>query len=83
MPDIAFKTKYSAGSASALFDLYKFNINTKSIFSFYLAQPRYGRSFTDYAPIKLTIDANGDFFSPKKEADTKELFELLKSRVEK
>lgn len=83
MPDIAFKTKYSAGSASAIFDLYKFNINTKSIFSFYLAQPRYGRSFTDYAPIKLTIDATGDFFSPKKEADTKELLELLKSRVGK
>lgn len=83
MPDVAFKTKYSAGSASVLFDLYKFNINAKSIFSFYLAQPKYGRSSTDYAPIKLTIDATGDFFSPKKEADTKELLDLLKSRVTK
>lgn len=83
MPDIAFKTKYSAGSASAIFDLYKFNIDAKSIFSFYLAQPKYGRSFTDYAPIKVTIDATGDLFSPKKDADTKELFELLKSRTEK
>ena len=83
MPDIAFKTKYSVGSASVLFDLYKFNINAKSIFSFYLAQPKYGRSFTDYSPIKITIDATGDFFSPKKEADTKDLFELLKSRVTK
>lgn len=82
MPNLAFKTKYSAGSGSAIFDLYKFNLDASSIFSFYLAKPKYGRSFTDYAPIKMTIKATGNLLSPKKEADTKELVELLKSRVE-
>lgn len=81
MPNLAFKTKYSAGSGSAIFDLYKFNLDSSSIFSFYLAKPKYGRSFTDYAPIKMTIKATGNLLSPKKEADTKELVELLNSRV--
>ena len=83
MPNLAFKTKYSAGSGSATFDLYKFNLDANSIFSFYLAKPKYGRSFTDYAPIKMTIKATGNLLSPKKEADTKELLELLNSRVQK
>ncbi len=83
MPTIAFKTKYSAGSASATFDLYKFNLDANGIFSFYLAKPKYGRSFTDYAPSKMTVKATGNLLSPKKEADTKELVELLKSRVQK
>ena len=82
MPNLAFKTKYSAGSGSVIFDLYKFNLDANSIFSFYLAKPKYGRSFTDYSPTKMTLKAVGNLFSPKKEADTKELLELLNSRVQ-
>jgi hypothetical protein len=77
---LAFKTKYSAASGSALFNLYDFNLDASTIFSFYLAKPKYGRSTTDYAPVKMTVTANGNLLSPKKTADTKELEEILKSR---
>ena len=80
LPSIAFKTKYSAGSGSAIFNIYNFNIDASTIFSFYLAKPRYGRSSTDYAPTKMTVTAKGNLLSPKKEADTKELEETLKAR---
>ncbi|MDP5083285.1 MAG: AsmA-like C-terminal region-containing protein, partial [Rickettsiaceae bacterium] len=77
---LAFKTKYSAASGSALFNLYDFNVDSSTIFSFYLAKPKYGRSTTDYAPAKMTVTANGNLLSPKKTADTKELEEILKAR---
>jgi len=83
MPTLAFKTKYSAGVGSAIFDLYKFNLDANAVFSFYLAKPKYGRNYTDYAATKMPINVTGNPFSPKKEADTKELMEFLKDRVQK
>ncbi len=80
LPSIAFKTKYSAGSGSVIFNIYDFSVDASTIFSFYLAKPRYGRSSTDYAPTKMTVTAKGNLLSPKKEADTKELEEALKAR---
>jgi len=80
LSSLAFKTKYSAASGSALFNLYDFNVDASTIFSFYLAKPKYGRSTTDYAPVKMTVTASGNLLSPKKTADTKELEEILKAR---
>lgn len=77
---LTFKTKYSTGTGSATFNLYDFSIDASSVFSFYVAKPKYGRSVTDYAPIKMTITAKGNFFTPKKEADTKKLVDFLKTR---
>ncbi len=80
LSDLLFKTKYSSATGSVLFNLYDFNIDASTIFSFYLAQPRYGRSTRDYAPTKMTVTAKGNFLSPKKNANTKELEEALKVR---
>lgn len=78
-PAITFKTNNTAASASASIDIYKFDINAKTIFSFFLANPTRGRSDVDNAP-KMTVTATGDLFIPKKTAETQELEELLKNR---
>jgi hypothetical protein len=83
MPSLVFKTLYSSGSGSAVFDLYKWSLDANGIFSFYLAQPKRGRSSVDYSANKMTIKAIGNVLSPKKEADTTELLEVLKSRNQK
>lgn len=83
LPSIAFKTKYSIGQGIAKFNLYDFNLDALGKFSFYLAKPRYGRSATDYAPSEMTVTAKGNFFNPKKEANTESLQEVLKSRNQK
>ena len=80
LPSMAFKTKYSIGQGAATFNLYDFNLDISSIFSFYLAKPKYGRSVTDYAPAKMSVTAKGNFFNPKKEAKTEDLKEVLKAR---
>ena len=83
MPSVAFKTKYSIGQGSATFNLYDFNVDATSSFSFYLAKPKYGRSSTDYAPAKMSVTAKGNLFTPKKEANTEDLQEVLKTRNQK
>jgi hypothetical protein len=83
LPSIAFKTKYSIGQGSATFNLYDFNVDATSNFSFYLAKPKYGRSSIDYAPAKMSVTAKGNLFNPKKEANTEDLKEVLKTRLEK
>ncbi len=83
LPSIAFKTKYSMGQGSARFNLYDFNFDASAIFSFYLAKPKYGRSVTDYAPTNMSVTAKGNFLNPKKEANTENLREVLKTRNEK
>ncbi len=83
LPSMAFKTKYSIGQGVATFNLYDFNLDVSSIFSFYLAKPKYGRSVTDYAPAKMSVTAKGNFFNPKKEAKTEDLKEVLKARNQK
>jgi hypothetical protein len=80
LPSITFKTKYSAGSGAATFNIYDFNIDSSAIFSFYLAKQKHGRSVVDYAPSKMTVTAKGNLFSPKKESDTKELETILMDR---
>ena len=80
LSSLAFKTKYSVASGSALFNLYDFNVDSSTIFSFYLAKPRYGRSLTNYAPAKMTVTARGNLLYPKKTADTKEIEEILRAR---
>jgi hypothetical protein len=83
MPSLIFKTKYSSASGSAIFDLYKWNLDANSIFSFFLAKPKRGRSSADYAATKMKVKAVGNVMSPKKEADTEELIAVLKSRNQK
>lgn len=80
LSDMAFKTKYSAGVGAALLNLYDFSVDASTLFSFYLAKPQRGRSYTDYAPAKMGVTMKGNIFSPKKTADTKDLEELLKAR---
>lgn len=80
LPSITFKTKYSAGSGAATFNIYDFNIDSSAIFSFYLAKQKHGRSVVNYAPSKMTVTAKGNLFSPKKESDTKELETILMDR---
>jgi len=80
LPSIAFKTKYTAGSGAAKFNIYDFTVNSSTIFSFYLAKPKYGRSVTDYAASTMKVNATDLVFSPKKEAETKELEEALVAR---
>ncbi len=82
LKDIAFKTKYTAGVASANFNLYDSNIDLNSIFSFYLAKPSQSRSraYTDYNTVKLDIRAQGNIFNPDKEANTKDFEEKLNAR---
>lgn len=77
LKDVTFKTKYTAAAASATFNLYNLDIDLISVFSFYLSKPAPGRSYTDSTPTKLTLKAIGNLFAPKKEADTKELEDLL------
>jgi hypothetical protein len=79
LSQIDFKTKYTAGAASASFNLYDFNLDLTSVFSFYLAKPSGGRSYTDYTPVKLGIKVSGNFLTPKKEADTKAFEEALEA----
>ncbi len=83
LSSMAFKTKYSIGQGAATFNLYDFNLDISSNFSFYLAKPKYGRSSTDYAPAKMSVTAKGNFFNPKKEAKTEDLKEVLKARNQK
>lgn len=81
LSELAFKTKYSAAVGSALFNIYDFNVEATNLFSFYLAKPKNGRSYTDYAPAKMKVNILGNIFSPKKTAETVELEELLKARI--
>jgi hypothetical protein len=81
LKDIGFKTKYTAAAASASFNLYNLDIDLISVFSFYLSQPAPGRSYTDSTPAKIALKATGNLFAPKKEADTKELEDLLSAIV--
>lgn len=83
LPSMEFKTKYSVGKGSATFNLYDFSLDVSSTFSFYLAKPKYGRSYTDYAPAKMSVTAKGNFFNPKKEANTVDLKDVLKARNQK
>ena len=80
MPSITFKTEYVAGTASASANIYDFSLNLNSILSFYLAKPTKGRAYTDYSSSKMAITASGSIFTPKKEADTKDLLNLLEQR---
>jgi hypothetical protein len=81
LKDIGFKTKYTAAAASASFNLYNLDIDLISVFSFYLSKPAPGRSYTDSTPAKIALKATGNLFAPKKEADTKELEDLLSAIV--
>jgi hypothetical protein len=81
LSEMAFKTKYSAAVGSAVFNIYDFNIEAANIFSFYLAKPRDGRSYTDYAPAKMKVNILGNIFSPKKTAETSDLEDMLKARA--
>ena len=76
---IEFKTKYTAGVASANFNLYNLNIDLSSVFLFYLSKPVDGRSSTDNATTKFALKVTGNLLNPKKEADTKEFEDLLKA----
>ena len=80
LPSIVFKTKYTSGSGAAKFNIYDFTMNSSTVFSFYLAKPRYGRSANDYGSSKMTVNTTDLIFSPKKEAVTKELEEALVAR---
>jgi biopolymer transport protein ExbD len=51
------------------------------VFSFYLSKPAPGRSYADSTPAKIALKATGNLFAPKKEADTKELEDLLSAIV--
>lgn len=82
LQQIEFKTKYTAGSASANFNLYDLNLNLDSVFSFYLTKPTPGKLYNDYSQVKLNIKANGNFLNPKKEADSK-AFEAAIQSVKK
>lgn len=77
LQQIAFKTKYTSGMASATFNLYDSNLELSSVFSFFLAKPTAGRSYTDYSPVKLSVTASGNILTPKKEADTKAFEEAM------
>jgi hypothetical protein len=81
LKDIGFKTKYTAASASASFNLYNLDIDLISVLSFYLSKPAPGRSYTGSTPAKIALKATGNLFAPKKEADTKELEDLLSAIV--
>ncbi|PCJ29276.1 MAG: hypothetical protein COA94_01940 [Rickettsiales bacterium] len=75
----AFKTNYSAGSSAALFNIYDFNLDSSSIFSFYLTAPK-NSSASNAEPTQIGITAKGQLFSPKKEATYNKLEKALKAR---
>ena len=83
MPDLIFKTKYSSGIGSAIFDLYKFNLDLNNIFSFYLTNPKHSKKRTSNSPATMKLKSTGSLMLLKKEADTKDLLEVLKTRVHK
>lgn len=80
LSSIIFKTKYSSAQGSATFNLYDFNLDAKSTFSFLLPKVQNGRTTRDYLPSKLTVTAKGNFLNPKKEANTDEISNALKDR---
>ncbi|NRB10108.1 MAG: hypothetical protein HRU35_00595 [Rickettsiaceae bacterium] len=82
LSDLVFKTKYTAGSGNANINIYDFNIDLATIFSFNLNRARTGRAFTEQMPGQITLKATGSVFSPKKEADSKSLREILKKSIE-
>lgn len=77
LPQIDFKTKYTSGTASANFNLYNFNLNLASALSFYVNKIVPGRGYTDRKVTKITMTATGNLLGLKKEADIKELQQIL------
>lgn len=84
LPTIKFKTKYSSGSGSATINIYDFNLDLDSLFSFMIASnPVHGRSYIDYRPATIGLKATGSIFSPKKEAESKEIEQIISERKKK
>lgn len=77
LESVIFKTKHTAGTASSSLNLYDFSIDGSAIFSFFLSKPTHERSVSN-DPIKMTVTAKGNLFTPKKEADIQALQEKLK-----
>jgi hypothetical protein len=80
LKSMVFKTKYTSGAGGLNFNIYDFTIDANSVLSFYLPRVREDRRGNENIRTKMTINSQGNFFNPKKEAKTKELEELIKTR---
>lgn len=81
--DIKFKTAFTSGIAAAKFNIYDFNVNINSEFSFLVAANiKPGVSFVNYQKAKMKMQAAGNLYSPKKEADFSDIDRIIKERKE-
>ncbi len=82
--NLGFKTKYTAGLMNSVFNLYDNEFSANSLFSFQIAAnispDRFSSNFTQTS---LPIKIYGNYFLLKKEADIKEVENILKNRIMK
>lgn len=83
LEQMELQTKYSTGGASAIINIYDFTINLSAIFSYYVNKSSPGKAYLDKTATSMTVNATGSLFTPKKEADTKLLEELLNPTIVK
>lgn len=74
------KTKNTTASFAGMIDLYKYQLETDSIFSFALAKNSYGGRLINYTPNNIRVKATGELNSPKKDVDVTDLAKFLQSR---
>jgi hypothetical protein len=80
LKNISFNTIYTAGTASAVFSVYDFNLNLSSILSFYIMEKVSGKGYETKSASQIELKASGTIFGPEKKADYNQLKEDIQSK---